>query len=495
MYSLMNEGYATHVKIIKNKNVTIEEYSILSENLHRFPGFGTEIDWERVYPYGSTFKSILGNVSTRKQGLPYELKDYYLARGYELNDRVGTSGIELQYESILHGKKAKYLLNPDNTYTLLEEAERGHDIVLTIDIELQRRLDEIIQEEQIRAKKERGTEYHNIDYVIITDPKTGEILAMSGKRITEKEDSYVISDYTVGILINTVTPGSIVKGASMITAYREGAIDIGTIINDRCIKIKDTKEKCSWKNLGRINDINALVYSSNIYQMMAAIKIGGGTYEYNKPLVINPNAFEIYKNTFSEFGLGIKTGIDFPNESIGYQGRSTLPGYLLDFSIGQYDNYTPIQIAQYISTLANDGYRVELHLLKAVYNPTSKDELTDLKYVVKPKVLNKVDIDEKYIKRVQEGFIAQMNGPLGTGYMGYVPKSAGKTGTSQSFIDHDGDGLYTFETYTKNFVGYAPYDDPKMAIAALSPDVSYPGAGFTSDINKRIASRATKLFF
>ena len=102
----------------------------------------------------------------------------------------------------------------------------------------------------------------------------------------------------------------------MITAYREGAIDIGTIINDRCIKIKDTKEKCSWKNLGRINDINALVYSSNIYQMMAAIKIGGGTYEYNKPLVINPNAFEIYKNTFSEFGLGIKTGIDFPNESM-----------------------------------------------------------------------------------------------------------------------------------------------------------------------------------
>ena len=67
----------------------------------------------------------------------------------------------------------------------------------------------------------------------------------------------------------------------------------------------------------------------------------------------------------SEYGLGIKTGIDLPIESLGYSGSSHLPGHLLDFSIGQYDTYTPIQLSQYINTLANGGTRLKPYLLKA----------------------------------------------------------------------------------------------------------------------------------
>ena len=97
LYYLMNKGYQYEEKIIKS-DVTEEEYAYVSEHNEELTGFNTKMDWERVYPYGDTLKSILGTVSTSTQGIPAELKDYYLEKGYSLNDRVGLSYIEKQYE-------------------------------------------------------------------------------------------------------------------------------------------------------------------------------------------------------------------------------------------------------------------------------------------------------------------------------------------------------------------------------------------------------------
>ena len=322
---------------------------------------------------------------------------------------------------------------------------------------------------------------------------------MAGKKAKRNSNgSYYISDYTPGIITTSVTPGSIVKGASMLVGYKYGAISIGEYQTDECIKIRSTPEKCSWKTLGYINDINALAYSSNVYQYKIAIKVGKGNYVYDQGLSLDESAFDKYRDMYKQFGLGIKTEIDLPSESLGYSGTSKLPGHLLDFSIGQYDTYTPIQISQYINTIANSGTRYKPYLLKEVYkSPDDNNEKFGEKiYTSDPVKLGTVDVEQKYIKRVQEGFRAVVSYGLGTTYMGnYQSIGAGKTGTSQSFIDTDGDGSIDTETTSTSFAGYAPYDDPKMSIVVISPDIATSNAETTSGINKRLSSEIVNKYF
>lgn len=497
IYYLMNKGYSYAEKVIKNSDVTDAEYAYISENIDNLKGFNTKLDWERVYLYGDTFKSILGNVSSNTQGIPSELSKEYLKRGYTLDDRVGISYLEYQYEDYLRGTKAKYRLLSDNSYELVSEGKRGNDIVLTIDIELQKYLEEVLSNEILNAKGEPGTQYYNRSFAIVSDPNTGEILAMAGKQAVLKDGYYQIVDYTPGIVTLPVTPGSVVKGASMMVGYKYGAIDIGTVLNDECIKIKDTPLKCSWQTMGPIDDVYALQNSSNVYQYKIAIKVGNGSYEYNQGLVLDESAFDKYREMYAEFGLGEKTGIDLPVESLGFMGKSRLPGHLLDFSIGQYDTYTPIQLSQYINTIANNGVRLKPYLLKEVYKPSdSGDTFGSLIYKANVTELGKLSVEKKYIDRVREGFSAVVTRGLGYGYMGNYTNSAGKTGTSQSFIDTDGDGKVDTETITSSFVGYSPSDNPKMSIVVVSPDISVPDSttyGVTRNISAQVVNKYFEL--
>ena len=498
IYYLMNKGYSYAEKIIKNKDVKEEEYAYISENIDSLSGFNTKLDWERIYLYGDTFKSILGNVSSDKQGIPKELANHYLELGYSLDDRVGISYLEYQYENYLKGTKAIYKVGDNNTYSLVSEGKRGNDIVLTIDIELQKRLESILTEEVLNTKYEANTGYYNRSFVVVSNPQTGEILAMSGKQVRKGDDGkYYVVDYTPGIVTLPVTPGSVVKGASILVGYKYNAIDIGTKLMDECIKIKNTPLKCSWRTMGLIDDVYALAYSSNVYQYKIAIKVGNGNYQYDKPLKISDDAFSKYRSMYASFGLGVKTGIDLPVESLGYSGKSKLSGHLLDYAIGQYDTYTPIQLSQYISTLANGGVRLEPYLLKEVYSPSSNPDtlLGDLIYAREKTILGVVDVEKKYIDRVRYGFNQVINNGIGYGYMGNYTNSAGKTGTSQSFLDTDNDGVVDTETISTSFVGYAPGDNPIMSLVVVSPDVSLPDANYTSQVTKRISSRVVNSFF
>lgn len=495
IYYLMNKGYSYAEKIIKNNNVTEEEYAYISENIDNLNGFNTKLDWERVYLYGDTFKTILGSVSSNSQGIPSELAADYLKKGYSLDDRVGISYLEYQYEDYLKGTKATYKLLSDNSYELVREGKRGNDIVLTIDINLQKYLDEMLSDEVYNAKGEAGTNYYNRSFAVVSDPNTGEILAMSGKQVVDKDGEKRIVDYTPGVVTLPVTPGSVVKGASMMVGYKYGAINIGSVLTDECIKIKDTPEKCSWRTMGNIDDIYALQYSSNVYQYKIAINVGKGTYEYNKPLSLDSDAFKKYRDMYAEFGLGKKTGIDLPVESLGYMGTSKLPGHLLDFSIGQYDTYTPIQLSQYINVIANGGTRLKPYLLKEVYTASDNGEkFGSLVYKENKTELGKLSVEDKYIARVREGFNAVVTRGLGYGYMGSYTDSSGKTGTSQSFIDTDGDNKVDTETITSSFVGYAPSENPKMSIVVVSPDISVPNSS-QSMVTRRISANIVNKFF
>lgn len=473
LYYLMNNGYSYDEKIIK-ENCTIEEFMYFSENNHNLHGFDTKYLYGRIYPYNDTFKSILGQVGS----IPAEKKEYFLARNYALNDKVGLSNIEFIYDEELRGTKAMYLIK-NNEKILIKEAEKGHDLFLTIDINLQKFVDDTLSKEVMSAKNAYNTKYYNHSYVLISDTYGG-ILAMSGKEINKGR----VIDIPIGNITDTVTAGSVVKAASMIVGYDTGALKIGQVIKDECIKIKDTPRKCSVYTMGNINDINALAFSSNVYQFKTAIKVGGGVYQYNKSLRINNKAFDIYRDYFGRFGLGVNTGIELPNESRGYKGSNREAGLLLNFAIGQYDTYTNIQLNQYISTVARNGDRYKMHLLSQIV-----DNNGNVIKEVTPEILNNINVPDKYLHRVQEGLRAVTTYGSGKHYVNI--DASGKTGTSESFYDSDFDGKIDKETISTNFVMYAPSVNPKVAISINSPNISLPNSGYKYPINQNVIRTIT----
>ena len=489
VYYLMNKGYSYQEKIIKGKSVSNKEYVYFSDN-NSFKGFGTKLEWERSYPYGDTLRGSLGNVSSSKSGIPKEEASYYLDKGYSLNDRVGISGLEKYYEEVLKGEKAKYKLDDNGNYILINEGKKGNDIMLSIDIDLQIKIDKIMEAALINAKREANTEYFNKSYVIIQNPNTGEILSMSGRKVFIKNGVYDTYDISESAFLSTITPGSVVKGASIMTGYNTGKLKIGDYKQDSCIYLYNLPEKCSWKTLGYINDIDALAFSSNVYQYKIAMDVGGFNYSPGKRLKINEKAFDTYRNMFYRFGLGVKTGIDFPIEEDGYKSDNRSGDLLINFAIGQYDTYTPLQLSQYVSTIANGGNRYKTRFLKAVLKDNK------VVYEIKPNVLNTLNVKKKYIDRVRLGFRNVITRGTGIGYMDSAPNAAGKTGTSESFVDLDGDGVIDAESVSNNFVGYAPSNKPTMSIAAAFPDIQNPKGGkYKSYANQVIVSKATSIYF
>ena len=496
LYYLMNKGYTYDQKIIKEE-ATDQEYAYIAEHNSELTGFNTVLDWERVYPYGDTFRSILGTVSTTTQGLPAEEKDEYLSKGYALNDRVGLSYLEKQYEDYLRGEKAEYQVINSHELKLIKEGKRGNDIVLSIDIELQQEVEKILTEQILKTKSEPNTQYYDHSSVIIQDPNTGEILAMASKKLVGNQ----VVDNTTSVFTLPITPGSVVKGASMLVGYNTGAVKIGEYMFDECVKVAGAPEKCSSvNNLGTINDITALAKSSNVYQFKAAIRVNGQEYSPGMKLNFNQKAFDTYRNMYHSFGLGVETGIDLPSEGIGYGAKQdTNSGNLLDFVMGQYESYTPLQLSQYITTIANNGNRLVPHLLKEVHKSTEDSSLGETILTVEKKVLNTIDTKLEYMARVKEGFYAVIHstGGYGRGYIDNKWDAAGKTGTSQSFIDTDGNGIIDTETITSSFVGYAPANNPVMTIMVTSPNSSHPNSStdYASLVTLHITKEVTNKFF
>lgn len=507
LYREFMSGYKYTPQIVKNENVTEQEIAVVSENLQSLPGVDTTTDWDRAYSFENTLRSVLGKVTRSDEGLPADRLEYYLARGYSRNDRVGKSQLEMQYEDILHGYKSKIKNITDKTGNVIQtqpitEGKKGKDLVLTIDMDLQMSVDKIIEEELWKAKQMPGTSLTDRAYVVLMDPRNGEVLAMSGKKIERNKETgkAEMVDDALGTFTTTYNVGSAVKGATVLTGYKTGAISPGTIFDDTGLKIQGTPLKKSYAYLGKMNEINALKLSSNVYMFRTAIRIGNGHYEYDKPLNIDNNAFDKIRKSFASFGLGTRTGIDLPNEQTGVKGRSTLPGYLLDLVIGQYDTYSAMQLAQYVSTIANGGYRMQPHVVKQIREPI--EESNKPGQVVKdihPIVLNTIDAKRIWMNRVQTGFRKVMQEPGGTAYkffsdVTYHP--AGKTGTAEAFYDGPLRSRFGKEpppVMNLSLVSYAPSTNPEVAMAVLVP-WSYSGKE-DNRANLKIGRRVLDLYF
>jgi len=456
IYALMNEGYVYSKKEIL-KNVSEEEYAKIIEG--NIPGVTGELSWERLYLYEDTLKNVLGKVGK----IPKEEKSEYLNEGYELTDIVGLSYLEKQYEEYLKGKKAKYLVNNNYTLAKVMEEEKGNDLVLSIDIDIQIKVEEILKKRILEGQHVANTEYYKDSYALISNPLNGEIIAMGGIRLNENE---TWTDISLNTINKSYTIGSAVKGATIAVGYKYNLITPGKYINDSCVKLYFVPQKCSFKRLGKVNDLTALAYSSNYYQYMIAIGLTGNTYTPNMKLNATEEHFNKYREVLSSFGLGVKTEIDLPKEQIGIKGSIVADDLLLNLAIGQYDTYTPMQVLQYINSVAS-GDRLKLNLMKKITNGAN---------VIKENTittLNKVDVSEESLLRIREGMRLVLS--EGTGKF-YVPKGldfAGKTGTSESFLDSNNDGLVDTATITSTFTGFYPSEDPKYSIVVITPNISH----------------------
>ena len=485
IYALMNKGYSYESKIIADEIDDITYAKIIESKITGITG---EMSWERIYPYGDSLKTILGTIGK----IPAEAKESYINSGYNLNDIVGISYLEKQYEKYLKGKKALYKVNSDNTLELIEEAKKGKDLILSIDIDIQLKVEETIKEQIIKAKSDANTEYYKESYVVVSDPLTGAIKAMSGLRLIGDKNNSSWQDVTTNIITSSYTPGSVVKAASMTVGYQNNLINTNKKIKDSCVKLYLVPEKCSYKSLGYLNDIGALRNSSNYYQFMIAINLTGSTYKSNMKLNVSDKHFKIYRDTFSSFGLGTLTGIDLPGEKLGITGKKVAGDLLLNLAIGQYDTYTPIELVQYINTVANNGIKKSPSLMQSIVD-SSNNIVIENSY----KEIDKVNIKDEYIKRIKQGLNEVLTLGTGRGHIDIKYNPAGKTGTSESFYDSDSNGIADTETISSLFVGFAPVDNPKYSIVVISPNVSHNNGKkeYKSKVNRYISKEITDFLF
>ena len=508
IYINMKKGTNQTSNIIK-KGATEEEVAIVSEHLESMPGVNTEVDWDRTYPSVAQWHPIYGRVSSYEQGLPAVLVDYYKAHDYQSNDRVGLSQLELYYEALLGGHKSQYLLTNDDdtsTYDEIYEGQRGYELVLTIDAELQAAVNDIVRDELLNAKKNSSTtKYLREAYIVMTNPNTGEVLAMTGNIIDWDDEAkdYVIYDNSLGTFQSSFTVGSVVKGATLLSGFKYGVTTPGQVVNDTKMYFKGGLVKGSWQTLGAVNDLTALQKSSNVYFFDQTIRFGGSYYSPYMALNLNLDVFDKYRSTFNEFGLGVSTGIDLPNESTGLVEAQRTSGKLLDFAIGQADLYTPMQLVQYVSTVATSGKRFAPTLVKEVYLP-SNDDISG-KQLVKgfaPNLLNVVELDQQYFDRVHQGFVMALQQSGGTGYSTFYKANynpAGKTGTAQEYA-RDADGRYIkdangefIDVHSRTLIAYAPADKPEVALSVIVPQCELPSQ--SHPISLQIGERAMQAYF
>ncbi|WOV88846.1 penicillin-binding protein 2 [Sporosarcina oncorhynchi] len=483
IYREMMSGYAYSPQIIKSGNVTNREFAAVSERLDDLEGVNTTTDWNRIKFSDST---ILGTMTSSVEGIPRSHLDYYLARNYSRNDRIGRSYFEQQYEELLKGQKTIVKNIKDRTGRVIEtktvrEGVPGKDLILSMDSELQEFLEELLAEKLLEMKKDPKAGLLDRAFIVMMDPNNGEVLSLVGKRLVKDEDTgkWEIRDYAYGTFTAAYEVGSTVKPATVLSGYSENVLSLGEVKIDEPIYISRTQKKASLFNQnGRVsvNDIQALGRSSNVYMFKIAMSMGNAVYRPHKPLPIDTGAFDRLRNSYASFGLGVKTEIDLPGEYSGVTGTDTISGKLLDFAIGQFDTYTPLQMLQYVSTIANGGNRVAPKILKEIREPSVDGEtLGSLLQETEIKVLNHINNTPEEIEQVKKGMHYTYYGPNGTGrnlFDGASYTAAGKTGTAQTSYFGDDRSKYGMASVNLTHIGFAPAENPEIAYALLIPYAS-----------------------
>ena len=473
------------------------QVAVIASASKELPGISISTSWDRKV-LETSLSSIVGTVSSEKSGLPAEEVDAYLKKGYSLNDRVGTSYLEKQYEEVLQGKRTVKEIHLDKHGDMesvenIEEGSKGKNIKLTIDLAFQDSVDSLLKSYFNSELANGGAKYSEGVYAVALNPKTGAVLSMSGMK--HNVETGELTPDSLGTVTNVFVPGSVVKAATISSGWENGVLSGNQTLTDQPIVFQGSAPINSWYTpyYGSfpITAVEALEYSSNAYMIQTALGMMGQTYQPDMTVKTDrlESAMGKLRATFSEYGLGAATGIDLPEESTGFiPQKFDLANYLTN-AFGQFDNYTPMQLAQYVATIANNGVRLAPHIVEGIYDNNDKGGLGELIQAIDTKEINKVNISESDMAILHQGFYQVSHGtsPLTTGRAfsdGATVSISGKTGTAESYVAGGQEANNT------NAVAYAPTENPQIAVAVVFPH----NTNLTKNVGPAIARDIINLY-
>lgn len=473
------------------------QVAVIASISKEMPGISISTSWDRKI-LETSLSSIVGSVSSEKAGLPAEEADAYLKKGYSLNDRVGTSYLEKQYEETLQGKRSVKEIHLDKygnmeSVDTIEEGSKGNNIKLTIDLAFQDSVDALLKSYFNSELGNGGAKYSEGVYAVALNPKTGAVLSMSGLKHDLKTGD--LTPDSLGTVTNVFIPGSVVKAATISSGWENGVLSGNQTLTDQPIVFQSSAPIYSWYKLAYgsfpITAVEALEYSSNAYMVQTALGIMGQTYQPN--MFVGTSNLETamgkLRSTFGEYGLGSATGIDLPYESTGFVPKDYSFANYITNAFGQFDNFTPMQLAQYVATIANDGVRVAPRIVEGIYGNNDKGGLGELIQAIDTKEINKVNISESDMAILHQGFYQVSHGtsPLTTGRAfsdGATVSISGKTGTGESYVAGGQEANNT------NAVAYAPTENPQIAVAVVFPH----NTNLTKNVGPAIARDIINLY-
>ena len=498
LFSQLNsvENFATGN--IQTDPLTDTQVALIASASKKLPGISISTSWDRKV-LETSLSSIVGTVSSEKSGLPAEEVDAYLKKGYSLNDRVGTSYLEKQYEEVLQGKRTIKEIHLDKHGDMesvenIEEGSKGKNIKLTIDLTFQDSVDSLLKSYFNSELANGGAKYSEGVYAVALNPKTGAVLAMSG--IKHNLETGDLTPDSLGTVTNVFVPGSVVKAATISSGWENGVLSGNQTLTDQPIVFQGSAPINSWYtpyySSFPVTAVEALEYSSNAYMVQTALGMMGQTYQPEMTVKTNQleSAMGKLRATFGEYGLGVSTEIDLPDESTGFiPQKFDLANYLTN-AFGQFDNYTPMQLAQYVATIANNGVRLAPHIVEGVYDNNDKGGLGELIQAIDTKEINKVNISESDMAILHQGFYQVSHGtsPLTTGRAfsdGATVSISGKTGTAESYVAGG-----QKEANNTNAVAYAPTENPQIAVAVVFPH----NTNLTKNVGPAIARDIINLY-
>ena len=489
-YKIATEGYSSTRALTIAKDIPREAVAELSENSDEFPGISISVQPVREYKEGTLASHILGYASKINDTEYKENKDKY-----DQNDIIGKTGIEYIFEKYLRGQKGIKQIDMavDGTITaesIAKEAIAGSDVILTLDSNLQKIVEQELKSNIEKIKSGGFGKIYDAKggSCVVMNVKTGEVLAMAsypdynpqsfadGIGIAEW-NSY--RDNELHPLINRCIespyePGSIFKMVTAISGLESGNVTLTERINDTGVytKYKNFQPKCWYYTdyhvgHGPLNVIGAIQKSCNYFFYETADRMG----------------IDVLSKYAKYFGLGVKTGIELPNEAMGTVaskeyaksiGATWNPGDTINAAIGQgYNRFTSLQMAKYVSMIANGGNSIDVSIIKSIQRSdgtqVSKEEIDSFVNerlgITSDDSNDDITINSQYLNAVKEGMNSVTSGEAGTAYARFKNfdiEVGGKTGSAEAGKDKNGRDIVNAW-----FAAFAPYDNPEIAVVVM----------------------------
>ncbi len=488
-YAISREGYSSTKSLTIAKDISREALSEFSENSNDFPGISISVEPIRKYNEGTLASHILGYASKISEQEYKNNKDEY-----SQNDIIGKTGIESIFEKYLRGKKGIKQIDMavDGTITaevIAKEAVSGSDVILTLNSELQRVAEQVLAE---NVEKIRNGGFGKVydakgGSCVVMNVNTGEVLAMASYpnyNVQSLSDGSISNEEWSGYLNNELhplinrtiesayEPGSIFKMITAIAGLESQNISLTERINDTGQYIKYGERRNCWYYTdyhvghGWLNVVGAIQKSCNYFFYETADRMG----------------IDVLEKYAKYFGLGVKTGIELSSEVSGTVaskeyaksiGQNWNPGDTINASIGQgYNRFTPLQMAKYISMIANGGNDIDVSIVKSIKNADGTevtreeiDKFVEEKLGIKNEEKENINIKQEYIKAVKEGMKSVTSDTSGTAYVRFKNfdiEVGGKTGSAEAGRDKNGKDIVNAW-----FAAFAPYNDPEIAVVVM----------------------------